>query len=249
MPLLTSPPFARSCGQAKNLIIFYGSVLGLGKQAVTAALSLSSLLINFIEPVIAYISDTLHTPWGRRHPLMAIAVLPMMMALVQLWDPPDKMTGDSGALFSYLLFYLVLSRGALSAFTVPADALVNELASEANERSRLVNAQVVLGWIGGTALPVIVARAYLLPSATGKDDGFFNEAGYRASGWLAAWVCAIAMVLSTVATAPHIPSLSGPPGRRRRGAKQGRGVCEIWSRIYEPLGIYNIKVCTPVASK
>lgn len=228
-----------------HLIIYYGSLLGVGQQRVTAAIGLTAVLDGLIDPVIAYISDTYGLLGCRRHGLMLLAAVPFMLAMGHLYDPPEELHGETGAIFGHLCTWLILTRLALSIFDTPCDALPNELASDAPERTRLVSARVVAGHLGGTALGMIITRWYLVPTAEGKDDGFFNTDGYRAAGYLAAHVGASAMLLSTLGTAVHISSMGSAKAsdEPKKAGLHSKGAAEHIMRVLlEPLGIWNVKV-------
>ena len=219
-----------------NLLIFYSSVLGLRQDLTTLAIGLSSVLDGMTDPLMAFASDNMRTRWGRRHPMMFVAVVPACLANMMLWSPPAK-GASSGTLFWHLFSSLFLFNTAVSLFDIPSGALVNELSTDAHERTALINTRTAFGWLSGTALAVYIARCLLVPSEAGAQDGFFNEGGYRAIGGLTATVMGLAMVVSAVATSPHIQHLS------RQAPRQITSWRELLGRFLEPLQIHNVRVC------
>ena len=127
-PAMTRVAFALSAlveasFDTQSLIIFYGTLNGVGQQLVTFAIGFTALLQGILEAAIAYLSDNLRIDLGRRHPLMAAAVLPSFFAMGYLYNPPE----DSERPFSHLFFWLLVVRASMSLFTVPCDAMPNEL--------------------------------------------------------------------------------------------------------------------------
>ena len=54
------------------------------------------------DPIVGYLSDHLHSPWGRRHPFMYASAVPVAAAYYFLWNPPDDMSRQ-GELFAYFV--------------------------------------------------------------------------------------------------------------------------------------------------
>ena len=61
------------------LLIFYNQALGLSSESTTAVLTIATILDAFCDPIIGQISDDLQTRWGKRHPLMYSAALPLSL--------------------------------------------------------------------------------------------------------------------------------------------------------------------------
>src|SRR5689334_23295025 len=87
-------------GFAYFLLIFYSQVVGVDSREVSAAISIALVFDAFTDPLVGYFSDNLHTRWGRRHPLMYAAAVPVAISYFLLWRPPHW---EAQALFWYLL--------------------------------------------------------------------------------------------------------------------------------------------------
>ena len=59
------------------LLLYYSQVLGLSPTLAGTALMLALLVDAISDPLVGYISDNWHSKWGRRHPFMYFAALPL----------------------------------------------------------------------------------------------------------------------------------------------------------------------------
>ena len=89
-------------------LIFYSQVMGVDASLVGLVLFLALVFDAFSDPLIGYFSDNTRSRWGRRHPYMYAAVVPIAVAYYFVWNPPDGLTGN--ALFPYMLLMAILVR-------------------------------------------------------------------------------------------------------------------------------------------
>src|ERR1700748_3261115 len=89
------------------LLLFYNQVVHLPGVLVGLAVSIALMIDAFIDPVVGHFSDNLRTRWGRRHPLMYAAALPVAITYLLLWNPPHW---SASALFVYLIVVSILVR-------------------------------------------------------------------------------------------------------------------------------------------
>ena len=59
-----------------------------------AGLALNLVLIAdaITDPLVGYFSDRTRSRWGRRHPFMYAAALPVAITYYFLWTPPESLT-------------------------------------------------------------------------------------------------------------------------------------------------------------
>ena len=119
------------------LLLFYSQVLGLSAVLVAAAMWIALLFDAVSDPVVGYWSDNLRTKWGRRHPLMYVAMAPVAIAYFFVWNPPSDLT-EMG-LFSWLLTLTVSVRLMYTLFEVPSTALAAELSQDYDARTSLMS--------------------------------------------------------------------------------------------------------------
>ncbi len=70
------------------LLIFYSQVMGVDSRLVSLAVTIALLFDAFSDPIVGYWSDNLRSRWGRRHPFMYGAALPVALSYLLLWNPP-----------------------------------------------------------------------------------------------------------------------------------------------------------------
>ena len=192
------------------LLLFYNQVVGLPAPLVGLALMLALVFDAVIDPMIGQFSDNLRTRWGRRHPLMYAAALPMAVFYVALWNPPHW---GQQALFFYLLVMAILIRTVVSFYEVPSSALAAEFSAGYDERSVLLSYRYFFAWVGGLAIQLLAFAVLLTPDAHHKL-GQLNPVGYGRYGLVASGVIFVSILVSTAGTHHQIPNLMPPPPRR-----------------------------------
>ena len=73
---------------AITTMIFYNQVLGVSAALCGTAFLIASLIDGFSDPIVGAFSDSVNTRWGRRHPFMFAAALPMGIFFYLLYQPP-----------------------------------------------------------------------------------------------------------------------------------------------------------------
>src|SRR5450432_594881 len=70
------------------LLIFYNQVVGLSAPLVGMAIMIAMIFDAFLDPIVGQVSDNWRSRWGRRHPFMYAAALPVAISYLALWNPP-----------------------------------------------------------------------------------------------------------------------------------------------------------------
>jgi Na+/melibiose symporter-like transporter len=167
------------------LLLFYSQVIGLDSRLVGAAIIVALIIDAISDPIVGYWSDNLHSRWGRRHPFMLAAAIPVALSYFLLWNPPDGLS--QGGIFWYLLALAVVIRTSMTFYETPSAALVSELSF--------------------FLFPVMATEAI--------SDGRFNRASYEIMGILASVLMLTAILVSVFGTCSRIPYLKQPPPPRR----------------------------------
>jgi Na+/melibiose symporter-like transporter len=201
------------------LAFFYAQVMGLPAQAVGLAIMLALILDAFIDPIIGQLSDNTRSRWGRRHPWMYGAAIPVAISYLLLWNPPAGWS--DGALLAYLVGVAVLIRTFISCYEIPSAALAAELTTEYDERTRLLSWRYLFGWAGGLAMYGLALAVFLKPTAQ-FPVGQLNSAGYASYGLFAAGLMLFAILVTSVGTHRQIPNLRAPPAERVTLARLSR---------------------------
>ncbi len=194
-------------GFATLLLLFYSQVLGLEARLVGLILLMALLLDAMIDPLVGYWSDKTHSRWGKRHPWMYAAILPMAGAWIMLWHPPET---TSGWLYGYLLLFAFLMRAAVSCYEIPGLSVVPGLTSDYDERTSLTRWRFIFGWAGGLLMLTLAFGVFLVPSAR-YPVGQLNVDGYKLYGWAGAFLMVIATSVSALTTHRRIARLDTSP--------------------------------------
>ncbi|MBW2666722.1 MAG: MFS transporter [Deltaproteobacteria bacterium] len=133
------------------LLFYYTTVVGLSGSLAGQAILIALLFDAVTDPLIGAYSDRLRTRWGRRHPLLLAASIPLPVFFYLSFAPPAN--SSQLQLFLWLTSMTVLTRGAMTLFHVPHLALGAEFSSDFEERSRIVTLQMLFSRIGAPEQP------------------------------------------------------------------------------------------------
>ncbi len=198
------------------LLLYYNQVLGLPEAWVGAGIMAALVVDALADPLIGYLSDHLHSRWGRRHPFMYAAAMPVAASYWLLWNPPAGL--PPARLFAFFVAVAILVRLCIAVYEIPSASLVPELTAEYDERTSILSTRFFFGWCGGLGIALFAYAVLLQPDAT-HPVGVLNREGYQRYGVVAAGVMAVAILASALGTHARIPYLKPPPGRRQsRGA-------------------------------
>jgi Na+/melibiose symporter-like transporter len=193
------------------LLFYYSQVLGLPATAAGTALMIALILDAFSDPIVGYVSDHWHSRWGRRHPFMYAAALPLAVGYFFIWNPPAGL-GEQG-LFAYLLIGVIAIRTLITFYEIPSSSLVPELSSDYVERTSLLSFRFFFGWYGGLTMAMLAYTVFL--KATEEfPNGQLNPAGYGAFGFVGAVAMLVSILISSAGTHRYIPHLRQPPPKR-----------------------------------
>jgi Na+/melibiose symporter-like transporter len=193
------------------LAFFYAQVMGLPAATVGLAIMFALIADAFIDPIIGQLSDNTRSRWGRRHPFMYAAALPVAVSYIFLWRPPAGWSHE--ALLAYLFAIAVLIRTFISCYEIPSAALAAELTTEYDERTRLLSWRYLFGWAGGLAMYWLALAVFFKPDAT-HSVGQLNPVGYANYGLFAGGLMLFAILVTSIGTHRQIPSLRDPPSER-----------------------------------
>jgi GPH family glycoside/pentoside/hexuronide:cation symporter len=196
------------------LLLYYNQVLGLPEAWVGLGIMLALFVDGVVDPVVGHLSDHLRSRWGRRHPFMYAAALPVAASYWLLWSPPAGWGGRT--LLVWFVAIAILVRVCIAVYEIPSAALVPELTDHYDERTSILSWRFLFGWWGGLTMAVLAYAVFLQPDAE-HPVGVLNPAGYRRYGIVAALVMLTAVLVSALGTHHFIPRLRPPPARRAAG--------------------------------
>ena len=197
-----------SFGLGMFVLVYYSRVLGLSAGLVGTVLAIALIFDAISDPLVGYASDKFRSRWGRRHPFMYFASLPVSFLVYLLWNPPHESLDPQG-LFVYLLCVTVSLRLLLTCFEVPSIALNPELTDDYDERTHLANYRVSASWIAMTILGFLL-YGYWLSDTPEYPDGLLNISGYEKMGLASAITVFIAMLVCSIGLHPQISRFKQP---------------------------------------
>ena len=192
------------------LLFYYTSVVGLSGSLAGQAILIALLFDAFTDPLMGAFSDRLETRWGRRHPLLVAAALPLPFFFYLSFAPPAGLSQLE--LFAWLTTMCVSTRASMTLFHVPHLALGAELSTDYEERTAIVTLQNLFNRIGSGLAAALGLVVFLRPTEA-FPDGRFHAAAYPPFALTLAVMMSVLMLLSAWNTRSQIPHLARPDAR------------------------------------
>jgi Na+/melibiose symporter-like transporter len=189
-------------------LLYYNQVLGLPGWLGGLAISLSFVVDGFADPVVGSISDRTRSRFGRRHPFMYAAPIPIALFFLAIFNPPDGLSHT--LLFLWFTGSVIGLRVAMSVFHTPHLALGGELSESYIERTKVMAWNNFSTWIGGTSISLI-ALTYFFKATPEYPRGLLNPEPYLPFSLLAAGATLTILFGSAWFTRDQIPRLPRPP--------------------------------------
>ncbi len=204
-------PFSVKDAAYVNFVVFYYTqVQGLSGTLTGLAMFIALTWDAISDPIVGSWSDSLHSRWGRRHPLLVAGGLPTALLFLALFTPPDGLS-ELGV-FTWLLTVSILLRTFLTIYFIPYSAMGAELSADYDERTVIAKARVTMGWLVGMLLPAIAFTVFFRPQE--GIDGRLVAANYWQYGVLSALVAGVTALVCVVGTRTAIPRLpQASPGQ------------------------------------
>lgn len=208
------------------LLLFYAQVVGMDARLVSLAILIALVFDAISDPIVGYWSDNFRSKWGRRHPFMYAAAVPVAVSYYFLWTPPEGWSDQ--ALFWYIVVLAVTIRTFITVYETPSAALAPELSDDYDERSSILSFRYFFGWFGGNAMAVVLF-ALIFPAfvTVAITNGQFNPDAYAFFGLVGSLIMFGAIMISALGTHSYIPKLRQPPAKRDMTLKM------IFKEIYQ----------------
>ncbi|QPC99089.1 MULTISPECIES: MFS transporter [Qipengyuania] len=197
-------------GFATFLLLFYNQVVGIDAGLVGTAIMVALIADAFVDPVIGELTDRTQTRWGRRLPWLYGAPIPLALAWMMLWSPPE---GSNTLVLGWLIGWAIIVRSLVSMCEVPSVALVPELTADYDERTILMRYRFLFGWAGGLLILIMAYGIFF------KDSGETDPAGYYAYALSGAVLMAGAVLLSALGQHKRVAHPSPPQPRHAGGLR------------------------------
>ena len=196
------------------VLFVYSIAFGLEPWMAGLALNLILVADAITDPLVGYYSDRLRSRWGRRHPFMYIAAIPVTLSYYFLWVPPDDLT--QWQLFSYLLVCATIIRVFITFYEVPSIALGPELTDNYVDRTSLMSYRYFFGWFGGLTTYNLVWWVF----EDKYEGGRSNPELWAEYGLIAALLIFLGILVTSLGTHKHIPDLIEPPEKKKDEEKK-----------------------------
>lgn len=186
------------------VLLYYNQILGVDAFMVSIALAIAIVFDAVTDPMVGSLSDNLNTRWGRRHPLMLIASIPLGIGLYAVFVPPDGLSHIG--LFAWLLTFTVMTRGFMTLYFVPWAAIAAELSDDYDERTSVMSYRFAVGWFIGVMFPLFIF-SFIMPGTEEYEVGQLNPAGYPMMALCAGILLSGSALVTTLLTLKEIPYL------------------------------------------
>ena len=198
-------------GLTTFLLLFYNQVIGMPPKTVATAIMITLMVDAVIGPAIGQVSDNFRSRFGRRHPFMYFAAIPVAVAYFALWNPPAL--HGQGAMFAYLVGSLLAVRVFETCFELPASALLPELTRDYNQRTNIIAYRTFIGAVAGALITVLAYQVFLKEDAHG-GGGVLARGGYFGYALVSSLVILVFILASAIGTHGRIAFLSVTPKRK-----------------------------------
>lgn len=213
----------KNWGFSTLLLIYYIQVLGVSGSLAGAAIAIALVFDAISDPAVGSLSDNFRSKYGRRHPFMLAAIIPLPVFFFLLFWPPLGLSGFQ--LFLWLTTFTILTRTALTFFHVPYLALGAELSKDYHERTTIVMIRTGMGYIS-SLLVVVIAFSFFFVSSEAVPDPQLTRAPYFNFAIVSSIAMCGMMLISIWGTRGTVRHLSGSQGDQEPFQ---------WSRIYQDL--------------
>ncbi len=184
-------------------LLYYSQILGMDAFLVSIALAIAIVFDAVTDPLVATISDNSRSRFGRRHPLMLVASLPLGVALAAVFLPPAGLSHMQ--LFGWLLTFTILTRGLMTLYFVPWAAIAAELSDDYHERTSVMSFRFAVGWTVGVGFPFFLFS--LMPGSPEFPKGQLDPSAYPRLAVSAGLLLSLGALSTTLLTWREIPYL------------------------------------------
>ncbi len=122
----------------------YNMSLGVDTRLLSSIVFIQRIWDAMVDPFIGQFSDNFRSRWGRRLPLMTIAIIPLALLFGALWWFPRN--ASQNELFWYLLVSSLAFYASYALYSMPLGGLMLEATDDYHERTRLAGTALAFGF-------------------------------------------------------------------------------------------------------
>jgi GPH family glycoside/pentoside/hexuronide:cation symporter len=198
------------------LLFYYTQILGLSGSLCGLALFLALFLDGITDPLVGSWSDHFHSRWGRRHPFIYAAPIPLAICIYLLFSPPAGW--GATPLFLWLVSFNFLSRVAMTFYYVPHLALGADISSDYHERMSVGVYRMIFTQAGRMLCLGAAFLIYFTPTAQ-HANGQLDPAAYQPFALFSGIAVVVTVLVSALGTQRRVMAMQAswpaPPPRRR----------------------------------
>ncbi len=189
------------------LFFFYNQVLGVSGALVGIAVAIALAFDAITDPLAGSISDNWRSRYGRRHPFLLAAAIPLGVAFYLLFNPPEGLSEFQ--LFLWLTVSAVLTRGAMTLYHVPHLSLGAELSDNFIERTTVVAYRYFFSYVG-VLVALGLAFGVFFKETEAYPRGQFNHPAYSPFALTMSVLMFVSIIATAIGTWHRIPELVQP---------------------------------------
>jgi len=205
------------------ITIFYNQVIGLSNTLIGVAIMLALVGDALTDPVVGIISDRWRGKYGRRHPFMFVAPVPLALMVYCIFNPPEGLVESSHqlGLFVWLALTTILSRAFLTLYHIPHLALGGELSKDQFQRSQLFSANTMIGAASGALVAISTWGYFFAGERVRATDGQLVPGHLDPAAYGPMVICACAAIIIAIwgcalLTLKHVERLTEAPDTSER---------------------------------
>jgi Na+/melibiose symporter-like transporter len=201
------------------LMLFYNQVHGIPAHQVGMALA-AGLIVNAVfDPLVGSWSDRTRSRWGRRHPFMFGAVLPVSLLFWAVFNPPE--TSDLLQLVWLAVCNTLLLQLA-TLYHTPHLALGAELSDDYLGRTSVMAYNTFCGWLGDT-LGWVLSFGVFFAASREFANGALDASRWPTFSLSFALLVFVLLSYSSWSTRHRIPYLPQPNEQQQSFSLRGLG--------------------------
>jgi Na+/melibiose symporter-like transporter len=189
-------------------VLFYNQILGVSAAWIGFAIAVSLVFDGLSDPVVGSWSDRTRSKWGRRHPWMLVAPIPIAVFFYAIFNPPEGLSDLWLAVWCGVSVSLM--RQSMTFFHTPHLALGGELSPNYIERSKVMAYNSFFTWAGGTSMTYI-ALTFFFPASPEFRNGLLNPEPWDNFAFAMGVMIIVVLYASAWFTRDRIPHLPKPP--------------------------------------
>lgn len=208
--------------------LYYQQILGLSGSLAGLAVFIGIASDAITDPLMGSISDRFQSRFGRRHPFMFAAAIPLAASIFLIFHPPDGVVGDQTYLFVWFMVFTVLMRTFTTLFAVPHLAMGAELSDDYIQRSSVMSYNNLFTFYGSFAMHCFV-WFYVFDALFAEQGGQLYRPAYEPIVLFCCAIVVVAILGCAWFTRDQIPILKGSPSEEK--FTPARLLADIWGAV------------------